>query len=81
MATVDNKQNRVPYYGANKGDIAMSQRDYYDMLDPLVDERLSQRMQTKFKNLWEQNSWNMFQIPIVALPFAMLTTRLFTGRT
>jgi hypothetical protein len=79
MAVVNNKENRVPWYGYNGGDLAVSHRDYYDMVDPLLDERLSPRMQMKFKNLYEVNSNGMFAVAIVATPIALALTRLYVG--
>lgn len=80
MATVNNKEDRVNYAGnSGAGDIHISHRDYYDMIDPLLDERISPRMLMKFKNLYEINSWGMFAVPIIATPVALVLTKLLVG--
>lgn len=80
LPTVNRKDDRVPWYGASNGDLKLSLRDYYQMTDPLLDERLSPRMLMKFKNLYEANSWGMFAVPIIALPIGLTITRLFLGK-
>lgn len=80
LPVVNNKQDRVPWYGSSEGDLRLSLRDYYEMTDPLLDDRLSPRMLMKFKNLYEVNSWGMLAIPLLSLPFGLGLTRLFLGR-
>lgn len=79
MEVVDEKQNRLPFFSSIKGDLAVSHRDYYQIVDVLLDERLSPRMLMKFKNLYEANSYGMFSIATVALMVGYPLTRFVTG--
>lgn len=79
MEVIDEKQNRLPFYSSISGDMAVSHRDYYQIIDVLLDERLSPRMLMKFKNLYEVNSYGMFSLGVAALPIGYVFTRFVQG--
>ena len=46
-------------------DIAISHEDYLEILACLTQNRLSEKMIFRFKNLAEVNSWSMMYVPII----------------
>ena len=65
-------------YG-RRNDIKLSMEDYYELIDILLDERLSAKMKFKFKNLWEINSYSTIFVPIYVSPIAYMMTKWMTG--
>ena len=52
------------------GDIALSNWEYLDLIDPLLDDRLSAAGLMRFKRLREQMNIALFMAPLISLPFA-----------
>lgn len=79
MASGNNKFEAWNY--GNREDLAVSYEDYFDIIDNLLDERLSKKMLMKFKNLYEMNMVGALATPIFAVPPTYLIYRFLMAST
>jgi len=74
-----NQEHYSSWMYGGKSDIKLSMEDYYEIVDILRDERLSNKMKFKFKNLWEINAYSTIFVPIYCAPVAYLGSKWMTG--
>jgi hypothetical protein len=72
-------QNTVSFYGGNPSDVKLSHWEYHDLIDQLIDDRLTASGLMKFKRLHSQMAMNAIVIPIVAFPIAYVANRWMAG--
>lgn len=63
-------RDEINIIDTNPGDIRLSNWEYLDLIDPLLDDRLSAAGLMRFKRLREQMNVAMIVAPLVALPLA-----------
>ena len=75
----DKNRDTISFYGGNPSDIKLSHWEYHDLIDQLLDDRLSAQGLMKFKRLHSAMSMNTLVIPIVSFFPAYLCNRWMAG--
>lgn len=60
-------------------DIRLNVWEYHDMLDALLDDKISAEGLVKMKQLYWQNSIAMIAVPIVSFPLAWVCNKWLQG--
>ena len=76
---VDKNRDTVSYYGGNSADLRLNHWEYHDMIDQLLDDRLTAEGLMKFKRLHSHMSMNTLAVPVVAFFPAYLCNRWLAG--
>ena len=71
--------NEIPFYSRNNGDICLNMWEYHDMVDSLVDDKISDQGQMKFKRMYQINSYSMLLVPLLTFPAAYYAQRWLHG--
>jgi hypothetical protein len=79
MGLEDKNRDTISYYGGNSSDIKLSTWEYHDLIDQLLDDRLSASGLMKFKRLRQQLVMNSIVIPIVSFFPAYCCNRWLAG--
>lgn len=72
--------NQNEYYQNSKSDIKLSAWEYNDLVDAVMDDRLSASGLIKFKNLYTANSMSNLVICTFMVPPAYLLARWLQGK-
>lgn len=75
----DHSRSTLPFTDNNSSDIALSHWEYHDMIDQLIDDRLTAQGLMKFKRLHSQMAINAVIIPAITFPLAYAATQWLTG--
>jgi hypothetical protein len=76
---IDKNRDTISYYGGNGSDIRLNHWEYHDLIDQLLDDRLSADGLMKFKRLHSSMAMNAVVIPIVMFFPAYLCNRWLAG--
>lgn len=76
---IDKNRDTIPYQRGNPSDVSLSHWEYHDLIDQLLDDRLSADGLMKFKRLHSQMATNALVIPVVTFPIAYLANRWLAG--
>ena len=76
---IDKNRDTISFYGGNSSDIKLSHWEYHDLIDQLLDDRLTAQGLMKFKRLHSQLSVNALAIPVVCFFPAYLANRWLAG--
>lgn len=75
----DRNRDTLDWTSANPSDVSLSHWEYHDLIDQLLDDRLSAAGLMKFKRLHSQLAMNAIVIPAVTFPLAFLANRALVG--
>ena len=75
----DYNRNTLSYFDNNSAGISLSHWEYHDLIDQLLDDRLSAEGLMKFKRLHSAMATNAIMIPIVTFPLAYVANKWLTG--
>ena len=76
---IDKNRDTLSYYGGNSSDIRLNHWEYHDLIDQLLDDRLSAEGLMKFKRLHSHMSLNAVIIPVVTFFPAYFCNRWLAG--
>jgi hypothetical protein len=75
----DKNRDTISFYGGNPSDVRLSHWEYHDLIDQLLDDRLSAEGLMKFKRLHSHMAISAIVIPIASFPFAYIANRWMSG--
>jgi hypothetical protein len=76
---IDKNRDTLDWTSTNPSDVSLSHWEYHDLIDQLLDDRLTAEGLMKFKRLHSQLAMNAVVIPAVTFPFAFLANRALAG--
>ena len=76
---IDKNRDTISFYGGSSSDIRLSHWEYHDLIDQLLDDRLTAQGLMKFKRLHSQLSVNALAIPVVCFFPAYFANRWLAG--
>ena len=76
---IDKNRDSISVYRSNPSDVSLSQWEYHDFIDQLLDDRLTAEGLMKFKRLHSQMAINAVLIPAVTFPLAYFGSRWLAG--
>lgn len=71
--------NEIPFYSKNFGDIRLNVWEYHDMVDALLQDKISDQGQMKFKRMYQINSYSMLMVPVIGFPIAFFAQKWLHG--
>ena len=75
----DKNRDTIDYYGGSPADVRLSHWEYHDLIDQLLDDRLTAQGLMKFKRLHSHMAINAIVIPVITFPIALFASKWLAG--